>query len=218
MKAALGVLRQIRPLLPMVVDFGGLTPASHRDFLERFEPLSYVLSAGPPDEHVAQLVALIEAGIVRIVGPSARFERVGFSWVVTSPAVAASASRAGVLIEARVPPTDISSSLSPLFRQLLADGMISEYVNLDSTTGEHFATGGLAVTRAPFRVVDGRGRADPDMYAIGVAADRTRWFTQVGTGRPGQDSPFCRDADAIAADILGSGRAPGGSRTRYEPL
>lgn len=78
---------------------------------------------------------------VRIVEPSARFEGDTSSWVVTSPAVC----RADVLIEARVPPTDISRSLSPLFRQLLADGMISEDVNHDPTTGERFATGGLAV-------------------------------------------------------------------------
>ncbi|HEX8761952.1 MAG TPA: hypothetical protein VF734_18705 [Pseudonocardiaceae bacterium] len=30
----------------------------------------------------------------------------------------------------------------------------------------------------------------------------TRWFTQVGTGRPGRDSSFCRDTDGIALDVL----------------
>jgi hypothetical protein len=35
----------------------------------------------------------------------------------------------------------------------------------------------------------------------------TRLFTQVGTGRPGQDSPLCRDADAIALALLGRNAA-----------
>jgi hypothetical protein len=50
-----------------------------------------------------------------------------------------------------------------------------------------------------------QGEPDRDLYALGVATQNTRWFTQVGTGRPNQDSPFCRDADAIAQDLL-SGR------------
>jgi hypothetical protein len=208
LKAGLEVLRQIRPLLPAVVDFGGLLPWSHRDFLERFEPVSYVLSAGPPVEHVEQLVALMEAGMVEIVGPAARFTAddaaadAAGCYAVESPRVGGSRRHAQVFVDARVPQSDISRDASPLVRQMLADGIISEYVNVDPATGERFATGGLAVTRAPFRVVDATGTPDPRVYAIGVAADRTRWFTQVGTGRPGKESPFCRDADAIAADIL----------------
>lgn len=209
-KAALEVLRQMRPLLPAVVDFGGLLPASHRDFLGRWEPLSYVLSAGPPADHVEQLACLVEAGVVTIVGPSARFtpDPTTSRWVVDSPHVAGSACQADLLIEAHVPPTDITKSASPLVRQLLAAGRISEYLNVDPTTGDRFHTGGLAVTRSPFNVVGADGRPDPDIYAIGVATDRTRWFTQVGTGRPGKDSPFVQDADGIATDVLRAARSP----------
>ncbi len=203
LKAGLEVLRQIRPLLPSVVDFGGLTPASHRDFLSRFEPLSYVLSAGPPDADVERLVALIESGLVEVVGPAATFfpDKANGGFEVESPRVAGSRRHASVMIEARLPGKDLRRSAAPLFRRMLADGLISEYVNT-GVNGERFATGGLAVTRAPYHVVDRRGRPDPDIYALGVAADGPRWFTQVGTGRPGQNSPFCSDADAVAADLL----------------
>ena len=205
-KAALEVLRQIRPLLPTVVDFGGLLPESHRDFLTRFEPLSYLLSAGPPDEHVEQLVALLEAGFVDVVGPAAEFgaDEASGRFAMSSPQVSGWSCPAEVLIDARVPTVDLRRTASPLLRQMAAEGMVSQYVNSDPVTGERFATGGLAVTPGPpFHVLDRRGRPDPDIYAIGVAVDRTRWFTQVGTGRPGQDSPFRSDADAIAVDALG---------------
>ena len=113
--------------------------------------------------------------------------------------------QAEVLIDARVPTVDLRRTASALLRQMAADGMVSQYVNADPVTGERFATGGLAVTPGPpFHVIDRRGRPDPDIYAIGVAVDRTRWFTQVGTGRPGKDSPFRGDADAIALDALGT--------------
>jgi hypothetical protein len=210
LKAALDALRRIRPLLPAVVDFGGLLPASHQDFLERFEPLNYLLSAGPPDAHVEQLVALIESGVVHVVGPAACFaadDPAGL-YVVESRQVKDSRCAAEVLVDARAPTTDLRRTTSRLAQTMLAEGVVSQYVNADRTTGERFETGGLAVTGAPFRVVDGEGRPDPDIYAIGVATDKTRWYTQVGTGRPGQDSPFCRDADAIAADILGEAAEP----------
>jgi hypothetical protein len=203
-KAALEMLRTIRPLLPSVVDFGGLLPESHRDFLTRFAPWSFILSAGPPDTHVEQLAALIEVGVVEVAGPAARFGFDGQDFTVCSPHVEKSLRTADFLIEARIPVTDIRRSTAPLTRQLLADGVISEFVNTDPVTGSSFATGGMAVTPAPCRVVDARGTVDRDIYAIGVATEHTRWFTQVGTGRPGKDSPFCREADAIAGDIVRS--------------
>lgn len=96
---------------------------------------------------------------------------------------------------------DLRRDAAPLIRQLLGDGLISEYVNT-GPDNDPFRTGGLAVTPAPSRVLDAAGRPDPDLYAIGVGTEHIRWFTQVGTGRPGRDSPFCRDADSIAGDVL----------------
>jgi methylaspartate mutase epsilon subunit len=150
------------------------------------------------------LVALIEAGVVDVAGPQARFtadEQTGL-FMVDSAVVGDSVRAAHVLLDARAPGADLRHDRNPLLRQMLADGMISEYVNIDPRSRTSFHTGGLAITRSPYRVVDRRGLADPDIYAIGVVTQNTRWFTQVGTGRPGQDSPFCRDADAIAREVL----------------
>jgi FAD-NAD(P)-binding len=203
-KAASEALRSLRPALPDVVDFGGLLPESQRDFLTRWVPMSFLLSAGPPAAHVDQLVALIEAGVVDVIGPQARFaadEKTGL-FTVDSAVVGGPARAAHVLLDARAPGADLRHDRNPLLRQMLADGMISEYVNVDPVSRTTFHTGGLAITRSPYRVIDGRGQSDPDIYAIGVVTQNTRWFTQVGTGRPGRDSPFCRDADAIAQDVL----------------
>lgn len=204
LKAALEALRALRPALPSVVDLGGLLPGAHRDFLTRWAPMSLVLSAGPPPSHVEQVAALLDAGVLEIAGPGARFcaDRADRCFAVMSPAVPGSRRVADVLLDARVPTTDLRRDTSPLSRQLVADGRISEYVNTGPGGQDAFATGGLAVTATPSRVLDRVGRPDPDLYAIGVATEHTRWFTQVGTGRPGRDSPFCRDADGIACDVL----------------
>jgi methylaspartate mutase epsilon subunit len=205
LKAAMEVLRSLRPALPAIVDFGGLLPESQRDFLNRFAPLSFLLSAGPPASQVEQLAALLEAGIVEVSGPSARFgtdDRPG-SFAVWSPRVHGSRRRARALVDARAPGADLPRDTNPLLRNLRRAGLISEYVTTDPGTGERFRTGGLAVTEAPYRVIDSAGRPAGDIHAIGVVTQNTRWFTQVGTGRPGQDSPLCRDADAIALALLG---------------
>jgi len=203
-KAALEVMRSLRPLMPDVVDFDGLLPDSQQDFLTRWAPMSFLLSAGPPVEHVEQLTALIEAGVLDVVGPQARFEADSepSRFAVESPAVAGSRRLADVLLDARAPGADLRRDTNPLLRQLLADGMISEHVNVDPRTGRRFASGGLAITASPFHVLDAKGVPDPDVHALGVVTQNTRWFTQVGTGRPGRDSPFRRDADAIAGAVL----------------
>jgi hypothetical protein len=159
LKAALEMMRTLRPALPGVVDFGGLLPKSQEDFLTRFAPAIFLLSAGPPVGHVEQLVSLVDSGMVEVVGPQASFTRGDACLLAESPVVAGSRQEAQVLLDARAPAPDLRRERDPLLRQLLADGMISEYVNTDQTTGEVFATGGLAVTDAPFRVLDA-GRAE----------------------------------------------------------
>jgi hypothetical protein len=105
LKAAMEVLRSLRPALPAIVDFGGLLPESQRDFLNRFAPLSFLLSAGPPASQVEQLAALLETGIVEVSGPSVQFgtsDRPG-SFVVWSPQVRGSRQPARTLVEAHAP-------------------------------------------------------------------------------------------------------------------
>ncbi|MEU8346179.1 FAD/NAD(P)-binding protein [Spirillospora sp. NPDC048832] len=205
-KAATETLRMIRPFLASVVDFGGLLPHSHDDFLSRFVPASFILSAGPPASHVAQLAALLEAGVVDVVGPEVRVrpEPGTGGFTIGSPRVQGSERLARTLVEARTPATDVSRDTAPLIRRLLADGMVSEHITTDPATGRSCRAGGLAVTPAPYHVIRADRVPDPDIHALGVVTDGARWFTQVGSGRPGQDSPFHRDADAIAASILNS--------------
>jgi hypothetical protein len=42
--------------------FGGLTPASHRQFLQRYHPAINRMAYGPPLRRNQQLLALMEAG------------------------------------------------------------------------------------------------------------------------------------------------------------
>ncbi|WP_267242611.1 FAD/NAD(P)-binding protein [Streptomyces sp. PR69] len=216
LKAALDVLRDIRNVVREAVDYGGLRPDSHADdFSGGFLPVNSLLSAGPPAERVEQLVALIEAGVVEVAGPAADFDadEAAGRFTVSSPQVAGSARTATALVDARIPTPDLRRDTSPLTRSLLADGLVAEYVRTDPGTGVADPTGGLDVTRAPFHVVDARGTIRRDLYALGIPTEHTRWFTQVGSGKPGLNTLFRQDADAIAADMLRPG-APSPSAGR----
>ncbi|MFE5734570.1 FAD/NAD(P)-binding protein [Streptomyces sp. NPDC056528] len=204
LKSALDVLRDIRNMVREAVDFGGLLPESHTGFFHRrFLPVNALLSAGPPMYRVEQLRTLIQQGVVEVTGPGSRFgadESAG-AFRVESPQVKGSARLVHTLIDARIPTPDLRRDTSPLTRRLLEEGMIREYV-IEGPGGSRHVTGGLEVTGSPFHVVDATGAAQPDLYALGIPTEHTRWFTQVGSSRPGVATLFYRDADAIAADVL----------------
>lgn len=207
LKAALDALRDLRSAVRTAVDFAGLRPQSHRDdFLRWFNPLNSLLSAGPPAIRVAQLQALIRQGTLTVVGPDARYQvdREAGRFAVWSPQVANSRRLVTVLVDARIPRPALRQDASALTRQLLQDGLVSEYANVDPSEGATFRTGGMAVTPAPYHVIDAFGEVNPNMYALGIPTEHTRWFTQIGNGRPGPIGGFHGDADLIAADVLGT--------------
>ncbi|MEW9337245.1 FAD/NAD(P)-binding protein [Streptomyces tanashiensis] len=231
LKAALDVMRDTRWVIRELVDFAGLTGRSQKeDFLGRYVPRASFLAAGPPEERLRQVLALLDRGLLRIVGPGTRFDGdpATGTYVVSSPQVPGSAVPVRTLVDARIPSPDLRGDLSPLTRRLRESGMWTSYVNRGGDTG--YDTGGVAVTRSPFHPVDRDGGVDEGMYVLGIPTEHTRWFMQVGSSRPGLWSDFVHDADAIAAhalrpvtragvprahtpELVGSGAEAGGERS-----
>ncbi|CAM3702990.1 FAD/NAD(P)-binding protein [Kibdelosporangium persicum] len=202
-KAALDILRDLRGAVRAAVDFGGLRPRSHReDFLGWFTPINTMVSAGPPALRLAQVRALIEAGVVHLVGPGLRVRPDQGGFLLDSTAVDGAGQVVTTLIDARIPRSSVRQDSSPLTRQLLSDGLICEYINATPRSDDGFATGAVSVTRAPFHAIGSDGRANPNLYVLGIPTENLRWFTQIGNGRPGPLSAFHTDADAIAGDVL----------------
>src|SRR5205807_5566707 len=110
-------------------------------------------------------------------------------------------------VDARIPVPDLRRDPAPLTRALRAGGHWRSYRNTGA--GEEFDTGGVEVTRQEFHPVDAAGQPDPNVFVLGIPAEHTRWFTQVGSGRPGPWGEFTQDADTIAAGVLtGIGYSP----------
>lgn len=204
LKASLDVLRDLRGVIRHAVDHNGLLPDSQRWFESWYAPRNALLSAGPPAQRVEQLVALMRSEIVEIVGPAARFETDSATgrFRVTSPHVSRSAREATWLVEATTPDTQLHRNASPLYIHMLADGVVTEHVNPAGRSTVPWPTGGVAVTPTPFNVIDAAGHIRPNLFVLGLPTEHSRWFTQVGSSKPGASTSFTRDADAIATTSL----------------
>lgn len=204
LKAALDVLRDLRNEIRLAVDHAGIDGGSYRTELrDWYTPLNAFLSIGPPTSRIEEMTALIEAGVLTVLGPGVRvrLDADTPSFVAESD-VPGSRVRAGVLIEARLPEPDLRRTADPLLRHLLSTGQCRPYT-IPAGSGEPYESGGLAVTERPYRLLDANGRAHPRRYAYGVPTEAVHWVTAAGI-RPGVDSVTLGDSDAIARAVLSS--------------
>ncbi|MDI3405882.1 FAD/NAD(P)-binding protein [Streptomyces cavernicola] len=197
-KAALDVLRDLRNELRLVVDHRGIGGRSRREHLDRwYTPLNAFLSIGPPRRRIEEMTALIEAGVLTVIGPRMEVRAEADGFTAHSPDVPDSTVRAATLVEARLPEADLRRTGDVLLAELLAAGGCRPHVV------DGYETGGLDVTPRPYRVVDREGRPHARRFAVGVPTEGVHWVTAAGA-RPGVDSVTLSDADAVARAVLGT--------------
>ncbi|MET8687851.1 FAD/NAD(P)-binding protein [Streptomyces sp. NPDC004732] len=213
LKAALDVLRDLRNELRGVVDHGGLSGVSRRDHLDRwYTPLNAFLSIGPPRRRIEEMAALIEAGVLEVLGPRLSLRPEDGSFLAHSPDVQDSVVRVTSLIEARLPEPDLRRTGDALLGRLLTDGRCRAHVV------DGYETGGLDVTPRPYHLIDRQGRSHARRFAFGVPTEGVHWVTAAGA-RPGVDSVTLSDADAVARAALRTATGTAGSppEPRAEP-
>ncbi|MFF9062463.1 FAD/NAD(P)-binding protein [Streptomyces sp. NPDC014882] len=203
LKAALDVLRDLRNEVRLALDHGGLDGHSYRDEVEGwYTPLNAFLSIGPPSSRIEELIALIEAGVLDLIGPGMRVvvDGTAGAFVAESDGVEGDPVRARVLVEARLPEPDLRRTCDPLLRGLLASGQCRPF-RIPGACGTSYETGGLEVTERPYHLVDAYGRGHPRRFAYGVPTEAVHWVTAAGI-RPGVNSVTLGDSDAIARAVL----------------
>ncbi|MHC5906822.1 FAD/NAD(P)-binding protein [Streptomyces sp. S6] len=196
LKAALDVLRDLRNELRLVVDHGGLAGDSRRDHLDRwYTPLNAFLSIGPPRRRIEELTALLEAGVVEVLGPRLEVTPQDGAWLARSPDVPGSAVRVTTLVEARLPEPALQATGDALLAHLRDTGQCRAH----AVGG--YTTGGVDVSARPYHLLDRQGAAHPRRFAFGVPTEGVHWVTAAGA-RPGVDSVTLSDADAVARAVL----------------
>lgn len=197
LKAALDMMRDLRNELRLIIDHDGLVGASRRDHLDRwYTPLNAFLSIGPPRQRIEQMIALIEAGVLDVLGPGLKVYAEDGEWVAEARDVPGSCVRVTTLIEARLPEPDVRDTADPLLAHLLHTGQCRPH-----TTADGYETGGLDVTSSPYHIVNRQGLRHPRRFAVGVPTEGVRWVTAAGA-RPGVNSVTLADTDVIARAAL----------------
>ncbi|MGW7083463.1 FAD/NAD(P)-binding protein [Streptomyces sp. NPDC054871] len=197
LKSALDVLRDLRNELRLILDHGGLSGTSRREHLDRwYTPLNAFLSIGPPRRRIEEMTALIEAGVVEVLGPRLDVRpAAGGAYLAHSPDVPGSDVSVTTLIEARLPEPDVRRTADELLGRLLRTGQCRAHVV------DGHETGGLDVTPRPYHLIDRQGRSHARRFAFGVPTEGVHWVTAAGA-RPGVDSVTLSDADAVARAAL----------------
>lgn len=212
LKMAIGALNAGRTVIKQAVADGGISVSSWDAELRGwFEPLVEGLASGPPPLRIAQLAALVRAGVVRFAGPNPSF---GFDpeaglFRAASPWVSGDSFTAHYLVEAMMPANRVSTSLSPLMRHMLHEGMVRPATFMGEA-GIPVTSDGLDVTPPPYRAVDRSGREQGSLFVIGLQLTSVQWGTAIAAQAGAALEAGSRtllDADAIAGAVLD--RAPG---------
>ncbi|KAG6006879.1 hypothetical protein E4U21_006598 [Claviceps maximensis] len=196
LKTALDVLRDIRNEIRLIVDHNGVKGTSYRDHLDHwYTPLNAFLSIGPPRHRIEELIALIESGIVDVLGPRIHVAASDERWVAHSLDMPNSSVYANTLIEARLPPTSLRHTSDDLMAHLFHSGQCRPHVV------DGYETGAMDITPSPYKTIDTQGKVHERRFVLGIPTEGVHWVTAAGA-RPGVNSVTLADADAVARAAL----------------
>jgi hypothetical protein len=172
-KAAQEVTRILRDQMRGVIEYGGLSMQSFIDFQSNVRGRINRLEAGPPAIRSEQLLALMEAGVVRVpFGPHPELS------VTDSGAVRIRSTRLAQPEEAIVHHVvrghldlpSLARSSSPLLSRLYTKGRLTQF----SYGGT--AVGSVAISE-DFHPYDAEGRIQTTISLLGVLTEGVRYFT-----------------------------------------
>lgn len=197
-KAATDVLRDTREALRVAVEYGGLTPMSHRYFVESFNAITNRVSFGPPLRRNREFLALHAAGLIDVAGgpgaqiiaddANARFR------IEARYGEHVERWYADVLVSARLDSYSPLSDASRLSAALLARGIVRPFMNGD------YHPGGLDIDR-DLHPVRSDGKSNARLWAIGFPVEGAHFYTHA-LPRPGIASRQTRDAGCCVQEML----------------
>jgi uncharacterized NAD(P)/FAD-binding protein YdhS len=172
-KAAQEVLRILRDQLRSVIEFGGLSLESYIDFQSNIRGRINRLEAGPPPMRSQQLLALLDAGIVRVpFGPNPDVTSIGDGRVALRSTQLDRMSAATVtgVIRGHLDLPSLARSVSPMLSRLYAKGRLTQLTYGDT------AVGSVAISEG-FHPYDTEGRVQSQLSILGVLTEGVRYFT-----------------------------------------
>lgn len=202
-KAALETLRALRDTLRLAVEFKGLTLASHLDFVASLQRRFARLVAGPPAFRCQEMLALMDAGILRApFGPSPTVEVLAGGKVLVrsrhlEQPVEITVDR---LVRAHLDLPSVENPTSPLLANLAGRGRVRPL-----TFGET-SVGSIDLSE-DFHPIGRGGRAQERLWVFGVLTEGVRYFTLYVPSPKSRVRAFV-DAEVCARSVVGGAREP----------
>jgi hypothetical protein len=202
-KSAAEVFRIFRDRMRSVVEQGGLSLDSYLDFNADLCSRIHRLVAGPPALRTKQMLALMDAGVVRMpYGPAPALGRATTSLDPSEARTRISSTAfeqpyledVDVVIRGHLEEPRIAGSASQLLTQLYSRGRVSQF-----RYGE-VAVGSVDLTRDS-HPIDVDGRVQPGISMFGVLTEGVRHFTQY-IPSPRSRSRAFEDVGACVAEVL----------------
>lgn len=218
--AARSVLRDIRNELRRVIDHQGVRDDAARHLAKRFASLDVFLAVGPPLMRIEQMIALIDAGVLRVLSPNAKIsESNDGKWSVVHEYPRETRTlTVDVLIEARVEKPKLAETTDPLLKDMYVTRQCRPYVAYG------IKTGALDITQRGHQIiadgqmpVDNQALADEEahsddetpandqvnerVFAIGVPTEGALWSTTY-LPTPNAGSVALSVADTVARGAL----------------
>lgn len=182
-----------------------------RDVHGWFDADGLFLASGPPAGRTRQVLALIEAGVVRLIGPETTIAVEGGTFVARS-AITGAVVRARALAETRMSKGRVPDTDDPLLRALLDSGRarVHEQEAGDGTRVQSASLDAVppsAGTQLGLALVDGAGEPSARVLVLGIPALSTQPGSAIGAS-PGVPSPLLRGADLAARRVLALAAMP----------
>ncbi len=196
-KAAYETLRVLRDTMRSVIDFQGLALESYLEFQSFLSNRVKAVVAGPPVRRVRELLALMDADVVRLpFGPSPTVEPAEeAAFVIRSTRLMRPhVQRVDHLVCGHLPEPSVERTRSPLLRQLADRGRIRSCRYGDVEVGS------IDLTRQSHPVgrhAEVQGR----IWIFGSLTEGVRYFTQYVPSPRSRVRAFT-DAEACAEEIL----------------
>ena len=191
----------LRGQVQRLVAAGALDGASvARDVAGWFTPTGLALASGPPPHRTAQVLALIDAGVLELLGEGSSVEFEDGVFVGRSASVRREPVRARAFVETRMSKGVVTGTDDPLLGALLGSGRAGLHV-WPSADGSRSSSGTLDVTGSGFRLLDADGVADERVVVLGIPAEGVQPGSSIGA-IPGVPSPLLAGADLAAAAVM----------------
>ncbi len=196
-KAAYEVLRFQRDPMRSVIEFGGLSLESYLDFQSNIRSKVSRIVAGPPAIRSQQLLALMDAGVVRApFGPAPRLTAAPNGRMVRSTELEAPYSdRVDLLVQGYLEDPTLHRSSSPLLTNLYRRGRLQQFKYGETPVGS------VALSR-DFHPIDSEGRELRSLSVFGALTEGVRYFTHYLPSPKSRLRVFL-DAERCVEEVLG---------------